>query len=63
MSEKYECNVGNYSFIMNEDDVIEVWSGGDIEQPETYIFTKPGSIKNKKDFDSEVMWWWNKNLG
>jgi len=57
MIEKYEGNVGNYSFIMNEDDVIEIW-GSDMEQPETYIFVKPGAVKNKKDFDAEISFWW-----
>lgn len=61
MNEKYEGNVGNYSFIMNEDDVIEVW-GSDLEQPETYIFVSPGSVKNKKSFEAEISFWWMKNF-
>jgi hypothetical protein len=63
MSEKYEGNVGNYSFIMQEDDVIEVWSDMDLEQPETYIFVKLGSIKNQKDFEKEISFWWMQNKG
>jgi hypothetical protein len=55
---KYEGNIGNYSFIMNEDDIIEVWSDMDMEQPETYIFVKSGSIKDKKAFDAEISFWW-----
>ena len=39
MNGKYEGNVGNYSFIMQDDDVIEVWSDSNLEQAETYIFT------------------------
>ena len=63
MTEKYEGNVGNYSFIMNEEDVIEVWADSNLEQAETYIFVKPGTIRNKKDFDAEIMWWWNETIG
>jgi hypothetical protein len=62
MIEKYEGNVGNYSFIMNEIDVIEVW-GADMELPESYIFVNPGSIKSKKDFEAEISFWWMKNVG
>jgi hypothetical protein len=63
MSEKYEGNVGNYSFIMQEDDVIEVWSDSNLEQAETYIFVRPGSVKNKKDFEKEISFWWMQNIG
>lgn len=63
MSEKYEGNVGNYSFIMQDDDVIEVWSDSNLEQAETYIFIKPGSVKNKKDFEKEISFWWMENIG
>lgn len=63
MTEKYEGNVGNYSFIMNEDDVIEVWSDSNLEQAETYIFVKPGSIRNRKDFEAEISFWWMRNVG
>ena len=60
MIEKYEGNVGNFSFIMNEADMIEIW-GDDLELPESYIFVSPGSIKSKKDFDAEISFWWMKN--
>ena len=63
MKEKYEGNVGNYSFIMNEEDLIEVWDSNCLDQPETYIFLKPGAVKNKKDFDAEISFWWLKNVG
>jgi len=56
--DRYERNIGNYSFIMNEEDVIEVWSDSDMSQPERYIFVKSGSIKNEKDFDAEISFWW-----
>ena len=61
MSKNYEGNVGNYSFIMNEDDVIEVW-GDDLERPETYIFVKTGSIKSEKDFHKEISFWFMENM-
>ncbi len=63
MIEKYEGNVGNYSFIMNEADVIECWADDNNDRPETYIFVSPGSIKSKKDFDAEISFWWMKNIG
>lgn len=63
MNGKYEGNVGNYSFIMQDDDVIEVWSQSDLDQPETYIFVKEGSIKNQKDFEKEISFWWMENIG
>jgi hypothetical protein len=61
MSKNYEGNVGNYSFIMNEEDVIEVW-GNDLERPETYIFVKVGSIKSEKDFHKEISFWFMENM-
>lgn len=61
MSKNYEGNVGNYSFIMNEEDVIEVW-GNDLERPETYIFVKAGSIKSEKDFHKEISFWFMENM-
>jgi hypothetical protein len=62
MTEKYEGNVGNYSFIMNNDDVIEVWADNNLEQAETYIFVRPGSIKTKKQFEQEISFWWMEKM-
>ncbi len=63
MNNKYEGNVGNYSFIMQEADVIEVWSDSNMEQAETYIFVKAGTIKDQKDFEKEISFWWMENIG
>ena len=62
MSNKYEGVVGSYSFMMTEEDVIEVW-GEDNENPESYIFLKEGSIKTQKDFETEISFWFLKNKG
>lgn len=61
MNKTYEGNVGNYSFIMNEVDVIEVWSDSDLERPETYILVDKGSIKTEKDFHKEISYWFLDN--
>ncbi len=58
---KYEAEINNYYFIMNDDDVIEVWSDYDGEHPETYIYVREGSVKNEKDFHFEVSDWFIKN--
>ncbi len=58
MNDTYEGNIGNYTFLMDKDDVIEVWYNDNLDQAETYIFVKPGSIKNKKDFEKEISFWW-----
>jgi translation elongation factor EF-Ts len=60
---KYEAEINNYYFIMNDDDTIEVWSDYDGEHPESYIYVRPGSIKNEKDFHFEVSDWFIKNCG
>lgn len=57
---KYKGEISNYTFILNEG-VIEVWSNIDSEFPESYIYVKDGEIKNKKDFDYEIMLWFSKN--
>ena len=59
---KYEGTIGSYKYVMKDDNAIEVWSDFDSDVPETYIFLKEGSIKNKKDFDYEIMWWHSKNI-
>lgn len=46
---------------MKDDGVIEVWSGQDMEYPESFIFTKEGSIKSEKEFQFEISDWWFKN--
>ena len=59
---KYEAEINKYYFIMNDDDVIEVWSDYDGEHPESYIYVKAGSIKNEKDFHWEISDWFIKNF-
>jgi hypothetical protein len=59
---KYEAEINNYYFIMNDDDVIEVWSDYDGEHPESYIYVRAGSIKNEKDFHWEISDWFIKNF-
>lgn len=53
---RYEGQIGSYSFQMIDDTTIEVWGNND-EYPESYIFLKEGSIKDKKSFDYEIMSW------
>lgn len=57
----YEATIGAYTFQLVEDNTIEVWSDMDNERPESFIFLKDGSIKNRKDFDYEIMLWATKN--
>jgi hypothetical protein len=60
---KYEGNIGIYSFIMNESDVIEVWSESDLDRPESYIFIKGKPIENEKEFHKEISFWYmNRSL-
>ena len=58
---KYEAVIGSYSFLMEEEDTIEVW-GDNLENPETYIFVKKGDIKNEKQFQEEVSFWYIENI-
>ena len=57
MSEKYEAVIGGYTFLMKDDDVIEVWSGLDSEYPESFIYVKDGSVLDRKSFEIEIMDW------
>jgi hypothetical protein len=59
----YEGNVGNYSFIMTENDTIEVWSSLDLEEPDSYIYVKEGSINTEKQFHQEISYWFMNNVG
>jgi len=62
MSSKYEGEVGSYSFIMTESNVIEIW-GDDNDNPESFIYVKDGSVKCQKDFDTEISFWYLENVG
>lgn len=63
MNIKYEAVIGSYSFIMTKDDVIEVWSENDSDNPESYIFLKRGEVNNEKDFQTEVSFWYINSQG
>jgi hypothetical protein len=55
MSEKYEAVIGSYTFLMKDDNVIEVWAELDAEYPESFIYVKEGSVLTRKDFEIEIM--------
>lgn len=57
MSVEYEGTIGGYSFILKEDNVIEVWDSMDEEYPKSFIYLKAGDIVNKKAFDVEISHW------
>lgn len=57
----YEGTINGHNFQMIDESVIEIWTDLDNERPESFIFVKEGSIKNKKDFDYEIMLWASKN--
>lgn len=57
----YEGTIGGYSFVMTESTTIEVWDDFGSEYPEAYIYVKPGSIKNEKDFHIEISDWYMKS--
>ena len=59
----YEGVVGNYVFQMIERNSIEIWEDTSLEFPESYILLKDGDVKDRKDFDMEVMSWFSKNVG
>lgn len=58
----YEGTIGSYSFQLTDENIIEVW-GFDNERPESFIFVKEGSIKSKKDFETEISYWYMQNVG
>jgi hypothetical protein len=58
MEKKYEGHIGNYSFIMNEENKIEVWRNNDISSPYVYIPVEPGSIDSEKKFHCEISYWY-----
>lgn len=59
----YEREIGGYSFQMTNDSTIEVWLNTSGEFPDHYIYVRPGSIKNIKDFDTEISYWYMNNVG
>lgn len=61
MSVKYEGVIGGYSFLMKDDEVIEVWNGMDSDYPESFIYLREGSVTDRKSFEIEIMDWMLKN--
>lgn len=59
----YEGVIGNYSFQMVDENMIEVWGSMDNDRPESFIYVRDGSVKNKKDFDMEISYWHINNVG
>lgn len=59
----YEAMIGGYSFVMTDATTIEVWGDFGSEYPDTYIYTKAGSIKNEKDFHKEISFWFMRKDG
>lgn len=59
---KYEGNISGYSFIMQNESTIEVWSDDAGEFPDGFIHVKTGSVKNEKDFHVEIFDWYSKNV-
>ena len=51
---KYEADINNYYFIMEDSNTIEVWTDMDSEYPYSYIYVKEGSIKSEKEFHYEI---------
>lgn len=63
MREKYEGNIGSYSFLMTDDNTIEIWIDSSSEYPDSFIYLKDGAIRSKKDFDYEIMAWYANTIG
>ena len=60
-NEKYEAVVGAYTFMLVDDNTIEIWSDISAEFADSFIYLKNGEIKSRKDFDMEIMSWYSKN--
>jgi hypothetical protein len=52
---KYEAVIGGYTFLMKDDNVIEVWAELDAEYPESFIYLREGNVLTRKDFEIEIM--------
>jgi hypothetical protein len=59
----HEGTIGGYSFMMVDKTTIEVWSDTNNELPEAYIYVKEGTVKDKKSFDTEISYWYMRNVG
>ena len=58
---KYTGTIEGYTFKMESPDIIEVWKDETEEFPESYIYLREGAVKEKKDFDKEISFWWLDN--
>jgi len=56
MDTEYEGFIDGFTFF-KRDNVIEVWLDLSDDSPEELIQLKDGEIKNKKDFDQEIAYW------
>lgn len=61
MKKIYEATIERYSFIMTASNLIEVWLNTDDDFPLTYITVEPNKVKNEKDFQKEISWWFMDN--
>lgn len=61
MKKIYEATIERYSFIMTASNLIEVWLNADDDFPLTYITVEPNKVKNEKDFQKEISWWFMDN--
>jgi hypothetical protein len=55
-SEEYEGFIDGFTFF-KRGDIIEVWLDLSDDSPEELIQLRDGEIKNKKDFDQEIAYW------
>lgn len=58
----YEGSIGQYSFQMIDNDIIEIW-GYDDDRPESFIYLKKGSVTSEKAFQQEISFWYMENVG
>jgi hypothetical protein len=61
MKEKYEGEIGGYSFFMKENNNIEVWENMNSDHPISFIYLRDGDVRDEKDFHYEIMAWVAKN--
>ena len=61
MKVKYEGKIGSYSFQLTDANTIEIW-GFDDSRPESFIYLKEGAINSQKEFDTEISYWYMKNI-
>lgn len=60
-NEKYEAVVGAYTFMLVDDNTVEIWTDLSSPYADSFIYLKDGEVKSKKDFDMEIMAWYSRN--